>query len=315
MAKYEVLPPFTGVEILENRLSELKLALRIVKNRQNPQLSGKLYIYKSHGTDQFRLMNQVATANQAPAPANQVTTADKIAAPANQVSAPANQPAHINEISSAATLTYIPKVQTNLLHQYCQKEYDEKLIPVLEKQIAKIEKLLTAAKENPSIMILENFPTAKRVYITPVTLPPSEYLATWQSVYYRKKGFYPNAPQFITANGDRVRSKSETILADTLARLNIPYRYEFPVKMNAHGKIITFHPDFYCLNLRTRQEFIWEHFGLLDETDYAENVAHKIEIFHENGYFEGVNLLYTIETENTPLTTKHIEQIVRKFLL
>lgn len=279
MAKNEVLPPFTEVEILEKRLSELKLALRIVKGRQNPQLNGKLYIYKSHGTNQFRLMNQV------PAPANQVA------------------------------LPYIPKTQTNLLHQYCQKEYDEKLIPVLEKQIAKIEKLLTAAKENPSIMILENFPTAKRVYITPVTLPPSEYFATWQSVYYRKKGFYPNAPQFITANGDRVRSKSETILADTLARLNIPYRYEFPVKMNAYGKIITFHPDFYCLNLRTRQEFIWEHFGLLDETDYAENVAHKIEIFHENGYFEGVNLLYTIETENTPLTTKHIEQIVRKFLL
>lgn len=253
-------------------------------------------------------MNQVATTNQASAPANQVTTADKIPAPANQ-------PAHINEISSAATSTYISKTQTTLLHQYCQKEYDEKLIPVLEKQIAKIEKLLTVIKKNPSIMILETFPTAKRVYITPVTLPPSEYLATWQSVYYRKKGFYPNAPQFITANGDHVRSKSETILADTLARLKIPYRYEFPVKMNAHGKIITFHPDFYCLNLRTRQEFIWEHFGLLDETDYAENVAHKIEIFHENGYFEGVNLLYTIETENTPLTTKHIEQIAKKFLL
>lgn len=79
MAKNEVLPPFTRAEILENRLSELKLALQIAKARQNPQLKGKLYIYKSHETNQFRLMNPV------PAPVNQV------AAPANQVAAHANQ--------------------------------------------------------------------------------------------------------------------------------------------------------------------------------------------------------------------------------
>lgn len=294
MSRIEVLPPFTEQKLLEKRLEELKLALRIVKERKNPQLKGKLYVSKSHGTDQFRLVAPVFQ------PEDQIPTAEE--------SFP-----HPDQIATATK--YLSKTQTELLHQYCQKEYDEKLACLLQKQITKLEKLQRTLNQNPSVEALQIIPKAKQTFITPATLPQPEYLATWQTVFYRKKGFYPNATQFITANGDRVRSKSETILADTLARLKIPYRYEFPVKMNTKGKIITFHPDFYCLNLRTRQEFIWEHFGLLDDTDYAENVAQKLEIYHKNGYFEGTNLLYTIETEDTPLTTKHVEQIAKKFLL
>lgn len=301
MYRKEVLPPFTGLELLEKRLAELKSALRIVKERQNPQLKRKLYISKSHGTYQFRLVHEnegeslqtVALANQ-----NTYSVKRKII--------PDKQP---------PATEYLSKAQTDLLHQYCQKEYDEKLICVLQEQIFKLEKLKRIVNQNPSENAMTKLPEAKRTYIIPVTLPPVEYAAAWKNVYYRKKGFYPSAPQFITANGDHVRSKSETIIADTLTRQKIPYRYEYPVKLNINGKLKTFHPDFYCLNLRTRHEFIWEHFGLLDDTDYAENVAQKIEIYHENGYFEGVNLLYTIETENTPLTTKHIEQIAKKFLL
>ena len=39
------------------------------------------------------------------------------------------------------------------------------------------------------------------------------------------------------------------------------------------------HPDFYCLNLRTRQEFAWEHFGMMDDPDYASTTAEKLRLY------------------------------------
>ena len=62
----------------------------------------------------------------------------------------------------------------------------------------------------------------------------------------------------------------------------MPYRYEFPIKLKSESgtgrKVseVTFYPDFLCLNLRTREEFCWEHFGLMDDEEYANNAAGKI---------------------------------------
>ena len=79
MYRKEVLPPFTGLELLEKRLAELKSALRIVKERQNPQLKRKLYISKSHGTYQFRLVHEnEGESLQTAALANQNTYSVKI---------------------------------------------------------------------------------------------------------------------------------------------------------------------------------------------------------------------------------------------
>ena len=44
-----------------------------------------------------------------------------------------------------------------------------------------------------------------------------------------------DAPLLETSRGERVRSKSEVIIADTLDRLKIPYRYEFPHQLKVTG--------------------------------------------------------------------------------
>lgn len=70
---------------------------------------------------------------------------------------------------------------------------------------------------------------------------------------------------FQTARGEKVRSKSEVMIADTLQRFGVPYKYEYPLKLRK----FTAYPDFYCLNLRTRKEYYWEHFGMMDNVEYA----------------------------------------------
>ena len=77
---------------------------------------------------------------------------------------------------------------------------------------------------------------------------------------------------------------------------------------------ITVYPDFLCLNLRTRQEFIWEHFGLMDDPEYSEKFVQKIHTYGENGILPGKNLIFTTETEKEQLDTRNVEDLIKIFL-
>ena len=159
--------------------------------------------------------------------------------------------------------------------------------------------------------VYENLHNGRKKLFFPVTLSDKDFAKNWLSVEYKHKSFEQATTALFTSKGERVRSKSEVIIADTLTRLGIPYRYEFPIRL----KIYTVYPDFYCLNLRTRQEFIWEHFGMMDDLEYAQNAVSKIQNYQKNGYFPGKNLITTFETKASPISTKQIEQLAREYLL
>ena len=91
------------------------------------------------------------------------------------------------------------------------------------------------------------------------------YAAQWLKVQYQGLSFTPDAPEYQTALGERVRSKSEVIIADALSRHQIPNRYEYPLKLSKGQQTHIIYPDFLCLNIHTRREYIWEHFGMMDD--------------------------------------------------
>ena len=84
----------------------------------------------------------------------------------------------------------------------------------------------------------------------------------------------------MTLRGERVRSKSEAMIADTLYRLKIPYKYECPLtirrKTGTSRNTKTIYPDFTCLNVRLRQEFVWEHFNRYGHP--KDEVVNKLRI-------------------------------------
>ena len=206
--------------------------------------------------------------------------------------------------------TYIPHKQLQLARSLAQKQYDQKLIKILRHQIAAIEGLLAAA--GPQIPALfETQCRARRLLLTPATLPDEHYAEIWRAVKWHPLPFAADSPEYFTARGERVRSKSEVIIADTLNRHKIPYRYEFPLELK-NGDI--YHPDFLCLNLRTRQEYIWEHFGMMDSPDYAERTVKKLNIFGDNKIFTGKNLIITMESKKIGLKTMQIERLINEFL-
>ena len=90
-----------------------------------------------------------------------------------------------------------------------------------------------------------------------------------------------------------------------------------PLKLNRGGESgnVTFHPDFLCLNVRTRKEFYWEHFGKMGNEDYKENTVGKLNMYVENGFFPGRNLIFTMESGVESLDTRVVEKMIKEFLL
>ena len=239
---------------------------------------------------------------------------------------------------------YILKRNYKLAVSLAQKDYDLQLVQSLKKEARILEntmKLLQAeaAKANAPSDIFFKFNKHRRALITPITLTDEEFAATWQAQKYKGKSFHPDAPELYTARGERVRSKSEVIIADTLNRMGIPYHYEYPLTLKSGGRsstsrasttrdihtsrraatsasasTLTVHPDFLCLNLRTRREYIWEHFGRMDDADYSAKVARKLNTYIENNIFPGHNLIISTESTDIPLNTKHIENLIQTYL-
>lgn len=220
---------------------------------------------------------------------------------------------------------YLPHSQKTLARQLAQKDYDARLIKLLQKEISALQNYMKQTSNGRAIPELyDSLCPARRSLITPAILTNEQYAARWQDVSWTGRPFASDAPYICTARGERVRSKSEVIIADTLFRYNIPYRYEFPITLKRSnpddirrdfGSSITLYPDFLCLNTRTRTEFYWEHFGLMDSTEYSNNAAGKLRLYTENGILAGRNLIITMETQTEPPSIKALEKLIEEFLL
>ena len=145
--------------------------------------------------------------------------------------------------------------------------------------------------------------------VEPVLLSDAEFARRWLAVPYKGKGFEAGAPDLRTMNGERVRSKSEVIIADALERSGIPYKYESPRELSDGG--VRVYPDFTCLNLRTRKEVLWEHLGMMDNPEYASMAVKKISSYLKNGFVLGVNLIVSMECSEKPLNHTEVRKIIQ----
>lgn len=205
---------------------------------------------------------------------------------------------------------YICKKNLQLARALAQKQYNKKIAKRIRAQVVQINKLLQVL-EGSALNVECTYNKERQQLIELVTLSDKEYASRWLATKYEGKPFVQDVPAMFSSRGERVRSKSEVIIADTLARFGVPYRYEWPLQL-ADIKV---HPDFYCLNLRTREEIAWEHFGMIDNSDYAEKMVYKLKKYEKSNFQVGRNLIISMETTNHPITIKDIEQNIRGYLV
>lgn len=263
---------------IDARISELQLIIASKEKALKKAPPGHLIICKSHGNAQFY---------------------------------------HVVQEHGTKTQKYISKESMALAVALAQKSYDADVLKAAEKELRAwlaLEKLLPDLCAEEFYALL---PPLRQALVTPIQPSDEEYRKVWEAVTYKPGYFCPNAPVFITNRGERVRSKSEVLIANLLYLLGIPYRYEYPLEVMVDGRRQTWRPDFTLLDVKHRREVILEHFGKLDDTssdNYALSAFRKMRIYEENGIFEGKNMVYSYETSRAPLDMVYLEQKLRRVL-
>lgn len=272
--KFEQLKPFYPDELFVPRLNELGNLIKTLKFELKNCVAGKIRVIKKRKVFQFYHI---------------VKKGDKQG-------------------------TYLPRSRDDFAKKLINQEYKTKILKSALQEQKLLLKVSEFYKSKDLTAVFKKFPASKKQLIKPVTLSQEEYAKLWKSVPYTGKHFSETDGDYFTANHERVRSKSEIIIADLLKNAGVPYRYEFPIELSHEGYNIEVHPDFYCLNPRTRQEFCWEHFGMMDNPEYASKAINKIIIYTQNGWLPGKNFILTMESTFSPLQTCTIEKLVAEYL-
>ena len=207
---------------------------------------------------------------------------------------------------------YLRRNKDSVAAKLAQKDYNIRLAEELAGQLKVIDRFLEDFKPGKVGQIYNSLHPERQKMVTPLFPDVEKFADDWQNMPYIRKEFAPGAAEYYTAKGERVRSKSEIMIADALNRYGVPYRYEYPVRVEGLGLV---HPDFNCLNKRTRREYFWEHNGMMGNADYSGYAVNRIEKYMLAGFWPGRNLILTFETEAVPLTAAMIELQIKKDLL
>lgn len=207
---------------------------------------------------------------------------------------------------------YLPANKHAIAEQIATYEYLNKIIKMIDREIKHIDVLLNSYSTVLPEDYYETLSIGRQKLIVPIRLTDDQLVESWMSQPYVGGRFEEGEAEFYTDKNERVRSKSEILIANALNKHNVPYKYECPIVLKGLGKIYT---DFTALNVKRRKIFYWEHLGMLDDADYSRKNVFRINTYEKNGIYHGENLITTWETSTLPLDVKLVDQIIRHYLL
>ena len=219
---------------------------------------------------------------------------------------------------SGANGRYLPRKEEELAKQLAQKDYDGKVLAMLEQEKKVLEKAaafyLNAAEEpffaGPEELVWSGLVKPRKEKVSPVSPDTETYITQWMAEEYKRKEFRDNDKEYIRGSGIRVRSKTELIIAEMLEKKKIPYHYEKPLLLSGQGIV---HPDFTVLNVRKRKTLYYEHMGMMDDAEYRDHALERINQYIRSGYYPGNQLVLTHETAARPIRTGILEKVIEEY--
>lgn len=207
---------------------------------------------------------------------------------------------------------YISASNVELPKQLAQKTYNIAVAKKARIRLKQIAKILRDYTDDEIEKLYTSLHKERQKLIVPLEPTWEQMVEKWYTESYQGKEFAEGTPVILTDKGERVRSKSEKILADFFCKNNILYKYEKPLYLNGYGMV---YPDFTFLSPKTGREIYWEHEGMMDKPEYARAAVQKIESYQKNGIYQGEQLILTFETERSVLNSQIVESLTKKYLL
>ena len=212
-------------------------------------------------------------------------------------------------IKSGQKDKFIVPQDNELIGQLIRKSYLERVLRAAEREASELKKAYMGYPRERFEDVYCDLPEIRKKYAKPFAFDKDRYVKNWLAEPYVMKPFKRGDPVFITLKGERVRSKSEVIIADRLWSYGIPYKYESPLKI---GKK-TIHPDFTILRVSDLKLLYHEHCGKMDDPEYVENrVVNRVNDYSRAGIVLGDNLFLSFESSKTPLDVSALDNLINK---
>ena len=204
--------------------------------------------------------------------------------------------------------TYLDKSQQKTIAALAQKEYDKKALLIVKKELRKLQAFLDYNQMPKLEDVFDQCLPEKQIFIVPSVCSDTVFRQDWLNQDYSRKPIVDNDHPFPTEKGDMVCSKTEAQQADYMFYHGYDYLYEKRLDLIDNGRPTWRYPDFTILDPVTREEVVFEHFGMVDDEGYQHSMFDKIRLYEENGYVIGQNFLFTFETAEHPFT---MDQFIR----
>lgn len=203
---------------------------------------------------------------------------------------------------------YLNKKQMALKKKLAQKKYYIKLVKSMDIELCQLKKMKNSISEDSIIDTYGKLHSGLKRLITPLNIDDETYIKMWKSLEYKGLRFEESdTTEFYSDLGERMRSKSEVLIANMLTKNDIHYRYECPVVMNS-GEV--FYPDFTVLQMSRRRVIYWEHLGKMNDSDYVTRNLRKLDIYQKNNIYLGDNLFITYESTNQQLRLSDVQHMM-----
>lgn len=203
---------------------------------------------------------------------------------------------------------YLGKDSIEIIKKLALKKYCKTMVSVINEFRAECTLL---AEDNEFFKKLGNvyyrLHKEIRQYVEPFVLPEDLFVKQWLCKEITQNPYGYGNTEFYTENNERVRSKSELIIADRLKKAGIPYRYEKELVLSNGMK---YYPDFTILDVASRKELYIEHCGMMDNPEYRTAFYKKMANYAVSGITTGKNLILFFEEKDSSLNTLVVDKTI-----
>lgn len=211
-------------------------------------------------------------------------------------------------VSDGHKSTYLPKKERQLAEQLAHKRYLNLQLNHINEEIYAIEQYLNFHNSNAD-QIEQDFINSNKFNELLLKKNPTftDDMRAWLEEEYMKCSYNPEDLIHKSYSGNYVRSKSEALIDMLLFKCDIPFRYECRLELGTH----MVYPDFTIMHPKTYEIKYWEHFGMMDNPEYARKALNKIQEYINYGIMPGDQLITTFETRRNPLGADVVEKIIQ----
>ena len=204
------------------------------------------------------------------------------------------------------TIKYLRKNDSETIKNLIQKKYLKLVQKAAKQEVKALSKAIELYPKTKMERVYEELPSELKEHALPIIPDDDQFAAKWQAEPFKPKPFKKGAPKYYTLKGERVRSKSEVIIADRLFAKGIPYKYECPLWVG-NGFI---HPDFTILRMSDRKVVYHEHCGKMTDPEYTKDIPERAKKYARIGIFQGDRLFYTFESAECPLDIEALDAFI-----